>query len=242
MNIQRYLDKLTRLKETLLVTGLGWIPLAPGKAIRRFCYRTILQGIGSATRIETRVIFANANRIRLGRAVRIDQDVRLRNMDRSGEIWIGDRVALARGVDIKVHSGGQGRIEIGDYAALSPYCCLSGRSIKIGKHCLLAHNVGVFANNHVFADPDRPIREQGHTFQGVVIEDDCWLGTGVKVLDGVTIGRGCVVGAGAVVTRDLPPYSIAVGVPAKVVAQRDRPQSPAAMDEARLPDSRFAYR
>jgi acetyltransferase-like isoleucine patch superfamily enzyme len=54
-----------------------------------------------------------------------------------------------------------------------------------------------------------------------VIEDDCWLGTGVKVLDGVTIGQGSVVGAGAVVTKDIPPYSVAVGIPSKVIAQRN---------------------
>ena len=54
-----------------------------------------------------------------------------------------------------------------------------------------------------------------------MIEDDCWLGTGAKVLDGVRIGRGCVIGAGAVVTKDIPPYSIAVGVPAKVIGRRD---------------------
>ncbi|MBA2748254.1 MAG: acyltransferase, partial [Tatlockia sp.] len=58
------------------------------------------------------------------------------------------------------------------------------------------------------------------TRQGVVIEDNCWLGYGVKVLDGVTIGEGSVIGAGAVVTKDIPPYSVAVGVPAKVVRSR----------------------
>ena len=64
------------------------------------------------------------------------------------------------------------------------------------------------------------IREQGLTTKGIEIGDDCWLGYGVKVLDGVTIGQGSIVGAGAVVTKNLPPYSIAVGVPAKVIGSR----------------------
>jgi acetyltransferase-like isoleucine patch superfamily enzyme len=73
-----------------------------------------------------------------------------------------------------------------------------------------------------FTDPNKKIREQGFNFKGIRIEDDCWLGSGVKVLDRVTIGRGSIIGAGAVVTKDIPPYSIAVGVPAKVIDSRDR--------------------
>jgi galactoside O-acetyltransferase len=76
------------------------------------------------------------------------------------------------------------------------------------------------AVNHVFDDLQRPIREQGITAQGIVIEDDVWLGAGVTVVDGVTIGRGSIIGAGAVVTTDIPPYSIAVGIPAKPVKDR----------------------
>lgn len=75
--------------------------------------------------------------------------------------------------------------------------------------------------NHVFADPDTPIRLQGETASGIRIGRDVWIGTSVKVLDGVEIGDGCVVGAGSVVTKSLPPYCVAVGVPAKVRAWRD---------------------
>ena len=80
--------------------------------------------------------------------------------------------------------------------------------------------VKIVAVDHVYDDPQRPIREQGITAQGIVIEDDVWLGAGATVVDGVTIGRGSVIGAGAVVTTDMPPYSIAVGIPAKVVKDR----------------------
>jgi acetyltransferase-like isoleucine patch superfamily enzyme len=125
---------------------------------------------------------------------------------------------LDRGVDIRTHQNGH--IEIGENTYIGPYTCLSGDRIKIGKSCLIASQSGLYANNHVFKDSTKLIKEQGHTYKGIVIEDDCWLGNGVRVLDGVTIGCGSVIGAGAVVTKDIPPYSVAVGVPAKVVDQR----------------------
>ncbi|MEB3336520.1 MAG: DapH/DapD/GlmU-related protein [Leptolyngbyaceae bacterium] len=74
----------------------------------------------------------------------------------------------------------------------------------------------------MFKSIDTPINEQGLIGLGVVIEDDCWLGCGAKVMDGITIGKGSVIGAGAVVTKSLPPYSIAVGVPARIIGKRDQ--------------------
>jgi acetyltransferase-like isoleucine patch superfamily enzyme len=72
----------------------------------------------------------------------------------------------------------------------------------------------------VYTDPDKYIKDQGITAEGITIEDDVWLASNVVVVDGVTIGKGSVVGAGAVVNKSLPPYSVAVGVPAKVVKDR----------------------
>lgn len=74
--------------------------------------------------------------------------------------------------------------------------------------------------NHRFSDISRPIMEQGLICKGIVVGSDVWIGTGAKVLDGVEIGDGAVIGAGSVVTRDIPPYSVAVGVPAKVISYR----------------------
>ena len=94
--------------------------------------------------------------------------------------------------------------------------------IDIGADCLLAPGVFVTASDYGIAAGQR-ILDQPRREQDVRIGDDCWLGTGVVVVAGVEIGDGCVVGAGAVVTRSLPPGSVAVGVPARVVAQRDEP-------------------
>ncbi|MNG32136.1 Virginiamycin A acetyltransferase [compost metagenome] len=76
------------------------------------------------------------------------------------------------------------------------------------------------AENHVFSDKTKPIKEQGIYRQGITIEDDCWIGSNVTILDGVTIGTGSVVAAGAVVTKDVPPYSVVGGVPAKIIKER----------------------
>lgn len=224
-------SKWVYLKEALIITLVGSIPLKPGRVLRKLLYRFILARLGKSVQIEPGVEFVNADRTEIGNGVKIDRYVRLRNVGRDSKIKVGDWVRLNRAADIKLHSGGNGYIEIGDYTSIGPYTCLAGRDIKIGKYCLIAPHVGIFANNHVFSDPNCPIVQQGHTYKGIVIEDDCWLGSGVKVLDGVTIGRGSVIGAGAVVTKDIPPYSIAVGVPAKVVSNRNQAPTNSEKDE-----------
>jgi len=115
-----------------------------------------------------------------------------------------------------------GFLQIGDNCLLQPYVAMNGggAGISIGNDVLCGQMVSIHAGNHVFSDPERLIREQGTTHKGVVIEDDCWISAKVTILDGVTIGRGSIIGAGAVVTRSLPPLSIAVGNPARILRMR----------------------
>jgi acetyltransferase-like isoleucine patch superfamily enzyme len=80
--------------------------------------------------------------------------------------------------------------------------------------------VSFHAENHRYEDTDVPIRLQGETRRGIVVEDDCWLGAGAIVLDGVRIGRGAVVAAGSIVTRDVPAYTVVAGSPARVIKHR----------------------
>lgn len=214
-----YLKWLT-LKETLIMALVESIPLSPGRILRRLLYRATLARIGTGVNIQPYVEFVNPSCTEIGNKVLIDRFARIKNSGRDSKICIGDSVRINRGADIKAHSGGNSYIEIGESAIIGAYSCLSGRYIKIGKFSMLGPHTGIFANNHEFKDPLRYINTQGHTYQGIVIEDDCWLGSGVKVLDGVTIGRGSVIGAGSVVTKDIPPYSIAVGAPAKIIGQR----------------------
>lgn len=209
-----------RLRELLVTTPVGWIPtIALGVVIRNLLYRTIFKRMGTSIFIQDGAEFVSAASIEIGDRVYIFRGVRLDGRGQNSRICIRDQVVLERGVDIA--SGENCSIEIGKRTFIGPYTCISGPGhVKIGNDCLIAAHSGIVANNHNFADPVQKIQDQGVTRKGIVIEDDCWLGYGVKVLDGVSIGQGSVIGAGAVVTKDIPPYSVAVGVPARVVGSR----------------------
>ena len=116
-----------------------------------------------------------------------------------------------------------GAVEIGPATTIGPFCVLYGHGgLTIGRDCLIASHVVCIPENHCFDRRDLPVRLQGGSRKGISIGDDVWLATQVVVLDGVSIGRGAVIGAGAVVTTDIPPYAIAVGVPARIIAYRGK--------------------
>jgi serine acetyltransferase len=185
-------------------------------------YRMPRPYAGNYTLINPRSLVAGlTNQIVLGQGVSLGDHVRLDSDGRDSKITLSDGVSLDRGVDLRAHD--RGCIEIGQNTYIGPYGCLAGPGrIKIGRDCLIASHTGIYANNHNFDDLTQPINVQGTTNQGIVIEEDCWLGTGVKVLDGIKIGKGSVIGAGAVVTKDIPAFSVAVGVPARVISCRQR--------------------
>ena len=95
-----------------------------------------------------------------------------------------------------------------------------GGNIIIGDHCPIGPGVVMRTANHRFQNKDVNIQEQGHQIGDIVIEDDCWIGANAIILGGVHIGKGAIIGAGAVVTKDIPSMAIAVGVPAKVLKYR----------------------
>jgi acetyltransferase-like isoleucine patch superfamily enzyme len=112
-------------------------------------------------------------------------------------------------------------VEIGKDSTLNQGVILDGTGgIKIGNDVRVAPSVILNTADHEFQDPVEKIRKQGFQVSPITIEDDVWIGAGVVVNKGVTIGKGSVIGAGSVVTRDVPPYSIAVGVPCKVIKSR----------------------
>lgn len=112
-------------------------------------------------------------------------------------------------------------IKIGEGTSIGKNCTLSAiNKVEIGKHVLFAAHVHITDHSHGYEDISRPIAPQTLITKGpVVIEDDCWLGFGCEILSGVHIGKHCVVGARAVVTKDVPPYSIVAGNPARIVKQ-----------------------
>lgn len=96
-----------------------------------------------------------------------------------------------------------------------------GGEIRIGEWCLIGPNVVMRTASHRHDDPNFLIRQQGHFIGDIHIEDDVWIGANAVILGGVRIGRGAVIGAGAVVVKDVPSMAIAVGVPTKVIKFRD---------------------
>jgi galactoside O-acetyltransferase len=221
MNNQRNNSKWQRFQELLLITLLGDMPtLTLGPKLRNLVYRQIFAQMGNSVYIQHGVEFLNTAGIELGSGVYLFKGVRL---DAKGHpnnrICLGDGVAIERNVDIGCLE--DSCIQIDEETFIGPNVGIAGPgNIKIGKRCMIASHSGIYANHHIFKDPTLPIKYQGVSRQGIVIEDDCWLGHGVTVLDGVTIGQGSVIGAGAVVNRDIPPFSVAVGVPARVIKSR----------------------
>ncbi|MGD1900485.1 MAG: acyltransferase [Phormidesmis sp.] len=211
-------SKLVRAAEGTVFALLSSLPLFPGRLLRRLAYRLLFTDVGAFAYIQTGVSFVGSSQISLGSSIHLHHGVRIRSINHHSSIFIADHVNLDAGVDIKACYQD---IEIGQHTYVGPYTCISGGSIKIGDNCLIASHCSIYASNHIFQDPTINIREQKSSFKGIIIGEDCWIGSGVRIVDGVTIGKGSVIGAGAVVTKDIPPYSVAVGVPAKVISQRD---------------------
>ncbi|MFN6484956.1 MULTISPECIES: acyltransferase [unclassified Nostoc] len=221
MQNEQYFSKLQRAQELLVTTVLGDIPtLLLGPKLRNWGYGSIFAQIGSPVYIQNGVEFNGTSCIEIGSGVYIFKGVRMdARGHKNNRIHLGNRVAIERNVDIG--SLEDTCIHIDEDTFIAPNVSIEGPGdIKIGKHCLIAAYSGIYANNHNFANPMEPIKYQGVTRKGIVIEDDCWLGHGVTVLDGVTIGKGSVIGAGAVVNKDIPAFSVAVGIPARVIKSR----------------------
>ena len=146
---------------------------------------------------------------------------------REGRLEIGPQVLLEPGVWIT--APGQARIRIGGGSFLNLGVMVAAQDlVEIGRHCMLANHCFVSDAGHRFDDPNLPVPWQGFTSKGPTrIGDNVWCGAGVVVTSGVTIGERCVIGANSVVTSDIPAYSVAAGVPARVLRKIEygRPRS-----------------
>jgi len=182
--------------------------------------RRILAQVSSRSYISTHAQI-RCPRLHLGRGCFIDDDVTIYAHADGGEVRLGERVHLYRGTIIEVGAGGS--VSIGDDTHIQASCNLKGflRNLVIGRNIQIAPQCGFSPYEHNFEERNVLIQSQGIRSAGdIVLEDDVWLGLGVKVLEGVRIGRGAVIGAGAVVTKDIPAYAVAVGVPARVIRTR----------------------
>jgi len=208
------------IAEQTLYLLFGWIPTVVGIGIRSVVYRSILRTDGWAA-IENGVRLRFADNIRLGHGVYLDERTYLHATP--GGINIGDNTIVMHGAVLHVYNFRdlpQAGIRIGRDCLIGEYNVIRGQGgVEIGDRVYTSPHTQLLAVNHVYEDPDRPFVEQGITAQGIVVEDDVWIGGGAVITDGVHIGKGSVVAAGAVVTRDVPPHTVVAGVPARPVKQ-----------------------
>lgn len=135
-----------------------------------------------------------------------------------GFIEIDHSTEILYGVLIMTYGG---NIRIGYGCSINPYTVLYGHgNLTIGNNVLIAGHCLIIPANHNFDNLEIPINKQGLTTKGIVIEDDVWIGSGCRILDGVTIGKGAVIAAGAVVNKNVEPYAVVGGVPAKLIKVR----------------------
>jgi acetyltransferase-like isoleucine patch superfamily enzyme len=160
----------------------------------------------------------------VGRDTIIEDGVEINCLASQG-IHLGDRVSIGKYAIIRpanIYGGAIGEgLVMGNHSNIGPYNYIgcSGK-ITIGNNVMLGPRVSIYAENHVFDNPNLTIKEQGVQKMDVVIEDDCWIASNAVILAGVTIGKGSVVAAGAVVTESVPPFSVVGGVPAKIIKSR----------------------
>jgi acetyltransferase-like isoleucine patch superfamily enzyme len=204
--------------EQLIQALASWIPTILGIGLRSIIYRGILH-MESMAAIEDGVRIRFADHVRLGRGAYLDHGVYLHACPAG--ISIGAESYVMKNAILHVynfrdlpHAG----ISIGARSLIGEACILRGQGgVTIGDDVYLAPLVQMLAVNHVYEDTTQPISQQGITAQGIVVEDGAWIGAGAIILDGIRIGRNAVIGAGSVVTHDVPPCTLVAGNPARMI-------------------------
>ncbi|MBC7523084.1 MAG: acyltransferase [Flavobacterium sp.] len=135
-----------------------------------------------------------------------------------GSIEIGNKTELLYGVVLMTYGG---KIKIGKNCSINPYTILYGHGgLTIGNNVLIAGHTMIIPANHNFSKLEIPINAQGESRKGITIKDNVWIGSGCKILDGVTIESGAIIAAGAVVTKNVATNTIVGGIPAQILKNR----------------------
>ena len=147
----------------------------------------------------------------------IEAGVELRSQY-GGNISVGSNCIICRGAQLITHGDD---IYIGNNSTVNSYTIIYGQGgVKIGNGVRIAAHCTIVPSNHIYTNPNEFIYKQGLSRQGIIIEDDVWIGSGVRVLDGVIIRKGCVIGANAVIILSTDEYGVYVGVPARKIKSR----------------------
>jgi acetyltransferase-like isoleucine patch superfamily enzyme len=164
----------------------------------------------------------NAALISFGKGVTVERGVIIDGLSRDG-IRFGDNVVIGAYSVVRASlpsNVGVG-VRMGNNSSVDAYSFIGAAGfVDIGENVIMGQHVAFHAENHNFERTDIPIKHQGTRRQGIAIEDDCWIGSNAVFLDGAHVGRGCVIAAGSVVRGEIPAYSVAGGVPARVLRSR----------------------
>lgn len=206
--------------EGLIQSLFSWIPGLTGLGLRAIAYRLIMNLKGWVA-IEPSVRLRFANRIELHSSVYLDQGTYLHASPQG--IHIGPRTRVMHGSVLHVYNFRDlpnAGIWIGEDSLIGEYNVIRGQGgVTIGDRVYTSPHTQIIAVNHVFDDPGRPFVRQGITAEGIVVEDDVWIGAGAILTDGIRVGRGSVVAAGAVVVEDVAAHTVVGGVPAKYLRE-----------------------
>jgi acetyltransferase-like isoleucine patch superfamily enzyme len=217
---RRNYDVDDSLKDSELLTVLL------GKGI--CCLRGFFKGLlfskrAGMTFVSSGTSIIGYSRIYTGRNLNIEQNVVINALAKDG-IHFGDNVSIRFGTVIEcagvLRNLGE-RLDVGNNVGFSPGCFISVRGkVHIGNNTIFGPGAKLFSENHNFMALDIPISAQGETRKGVHIGDNSWIGGQAIILDGVTLGEGCVVAANAVVTKSFAAGSVLAGIPAKQIGAR----------------------
>ncbi len=192
--------------------------------LRGLMYRLCIGSVKGSLFIGRNVAIRYPKNLHLGNQVIIEDGAEINCLASNG-MHLGDRVSIGKYAIVRpsnIYGGpiGEGLV-MGNNSNIGPYNYIgcSGK-ITIGDNVMLAPRVSIYAENHVFDNPNITIKAQGVSKMDVVIEDDCWIAANAVILAGVTIGKGSVVAAGSVVNEDVPAFSVVAGVPARVIKSR----------------------
>ena len=173
------------------------IPGYSGIFLRRWCAKYIFSSCGRKPQLEEGIRVTGGQNIHIGDNFIIRHHGELHALN--GKLTIGNNVAVNSNVCLGASEGGD---------------------ISIGNNVIIAQNVVIRASDHRFDNTELPIRYQGHVGGSIIVEEDVWIGSNAVVTKNVRIGAHSIIAAGAVVTRDIQPYSIVGGVPAKLIKKR----------------------
>jgi len=191
--------------------------------IRGFYYKLFFRRSSGLLFIGRHCKIKYCHKISAGKTITIGDNVEINALSVEG-ITLGNNVTILRNTVIEctgnIKNMGVGLV-IGDDVGIAQNCFIQVRGkVTIGSHVMFGPNVSIFSENHGFSNLEVPMISQPTVRREVIIEDDVWLGTRSIILSGIRIGKGSIIAAGALVNRDIPPYSVVAGVPGKIIKSR----------------------